>query len=157
MSSRDRLKSKCVPLVLLQEEDIRVRAARAVYGRCSVGGFGRLFSGSGSIMHLSGIAQHFVGGFGACNGGHGTTTFSTVSGMQKSDSSSGTCLIPLAEYETSSGATPKLYSSCAAGGRDCCKYQASSNFAWWLSSPHPNRDPSKRCYCQQRTNNLEGR
>jgi hypothetical protein len=142
MLLRDRVKYKRVPFVLGQEEDSRVQAARAIYGLCSVGGFGRLFSGSGNIMHLSGVAQHFVGGVGAGNGGHVTTTFSAVPGMQKSDSGSVTCSIPLAEYETSSGATPKLYSSCAAGGQDCCKYQASSG----SSLPHQSQDPSIQCY-----------
>jgi hypothetical protein len=126
------VKSNRVSLALGREEFTRVQAARAVEGLCAVGGIGRLFSGSGNIMHLSGMAQHFVGGVGTGNRGHGTPTFSTVPGRQKSNSGGGNCTIPLAEYKTSSGATPKLYSSCAVGGRDCCRYQASSNFAWWL-------------------------
>ena len=132
MSSRAIVKSTRVSLALGREEFARVRAARAVEGLCAVVGIGRLFSGSGNIIHLSGMAQHFVGGVCTGNGGHGTTTFSTMPGRQKSDSGGGTCTIPLAEYETSSGATPKLFSSYAAGGRDCCRYQASSNFTWWL-------------------------
>jgi hypothetical protein len=103
-----------------------VRAALAVMGQGS--SLVRERRGRWRIILQSGATHLLAPLHTVVIGGHGTNTFSIVPGVQKSkvigsdsaaDSAGG---LP-------SGSMPKSYRSWAAGGREGCKYHASSNCA----------------------------
>ena len=90
--------------------DARRRAAAAVMGR-RVSRVSR--NGNGAVMHNGGSGNLSVAGLQKVIGGQGACD---VSGRSTGSSSE-------------SASRPRSYRSCAAGGRLCCRYQASSNCA----------------------------
>ncbi len=69
-------------------------------------------------------------------GSHSINTFSIERGVQKSEVTTSDSAAD-SEGVLPSGNMPKSYRSWAAGGQEGCKYQASSNCAWWLAFTTP--------------------
>jgi hypothetical protein len=69
-------------------------------------------------------------------GRHGINTFSNEPGVEKSEVTNSDSATDF-EGVSHSGIMPKSYRSWVAGGWEGCKYQTSSNCAWWLAFTTP--------------------